>query len=160
MSKSKFRKQALGPFFWVFLLRKLPLAYIAGVKLKSMDDTGAETALKFRWINQNPFRSIYFAAMQMAAELATGLLLFQYMNKSTKFSMLLLTVNAHYHKKAVGKIIFQCTEGLSVDQYIQKMLQNPDGLKIELPVKAINETGDVVADFVFQWSCKPNKAQK
>ncbi|MFT5055727.1 MAG: hypothetical protein ACI80H_000431 [Pseudoalteromonas distincta] len=159
MSKQTFRKKATGSFFWLFLLQKLPLAFLAGVKLKEIDDNGSITTLRHRWINQNPFRSMYFAAMQMAAELSTGLLLFQYINKDTRFSMLLLNVRANYHKKAVGKITFSCEEGNRVDTYMKNMLANTAGETIELDVKATNESGDLVADFVFVWSCKSNKAQ-
>jgi hypothetical protein len=31
-------------------------------------------SVKHRWINQNPFNSMYFAVQAMAAELATGAL--------------------------------------------------------------------------------------
>ena len=159
MSKQAFRKKATGSFFWLFLLQKLPLAFLAGVKLKEIDDNGSITTLRHRWIKQNPFRSMYFAAMQMAAELSTGLLLFQYINRDTRFSMLLLNVRANYHKKAVGKITFSCEEGNRVDTYMKNMLANTAGETIELDVKATNESGDLVADFVFVWSCKSNKAQ-
>jgi hypothetical protein len=154
MSKKSFRKQALGPFFWIFLVKKLPLAYLAGVKLKQIDDQGSTTYLKFRWINQNPFRSIYFAAMQMAAELATGLLLFQYMSKDTRFSMLLLKVEANYYKKAVGGITFKCPEGQRVEDFIGTTLKTNEGDMINLAVSATNEKNVVVADFIFSWSCK------
>ncbi|MFT4877020.1 MAG: hypothetical protein ACI9AU_000084 [Bacteroidia bacterium] len=159
MSKQAFRKKATGSFFWLFLLQKLPLAFLAGVKLKKIDDNGSITTLWHRWINQNPFKSMYFAAMQMAAELSTGLLLFQYINRDTRFSMLLLNVRANYHKKAIGKITFSCEEGSRVDTFVKDMLANPAGETIELEVKAKNESGDLVADFVFVWSCKSNKAQ-
>ena len=102
---------------------------------------------------------MYFAAMQMAAELSTGLLLFQYINRDTRFSMLLLNVRANYHKKAIGNITFSCEEGSRVDTFVKDMLANPAGETIELEVKAKNESGDLVADFVFVWSCKSNKAQ-
>jgi hypothetical protein len=159
MSKQAFRKKATGSFFWLFLLQKLPLAFLARVKLKEIDDNGSITTLRHRWINQNPFRSMYFAAMQMAAELSTGLLLFQYINRDTRFSMLLLNVRASYHKKAIGNITFSCEEGSRVDNFVKDMLANPSGETIELEVKAKNESGDLVADFVFVWSCKSNKAQ-
>jgi hypothetical protein len=42
---------------------------------------------------------------------------------------------------------------------VKDMLANPAGETIELEVKAKNESGDLVADFVFVWSCKSNKAQ-
>ena len=149
-----FRQKVLGPYFWFFLLKKLPLAFFAGVKLINIDDQGSSTSLKFKWINQNPFHSMYFAAMQMAAELATGLLLFQYRSSATPFSMLLLRVEANYHKKAVGKIIFSCTEGHNVKTYITKLLSGNDGQVISMPVMAHNESGDIIADFIFSWSCK------
>lgn len=77
----------------------------------------------------------------------------------TRFSMLLLNVRANYHKKAIGKITFSCEEGSRVDNFVKDMLANPSGETIELEVKAKNESGDLVADFVFVWSCKSNKAQ-
>ena len=149
-----FRQKALGPYFWFFLLKKLPLAFFAGVKVINIDDQGSSTSLKFKWINQNPFHSIYFAAMQMAAELATGLLLFQYRSSATPFSMLLLRVEAEYHKKAVGKITFSCNEGNNVQSYINIIFSGNEGQVISMPVMAHNENGDLVADFIFSWSCK------
>lgn len=153
-----FRKRAIGPFFWLFLLTKLPLAFLAGVKMKKFNNEGTVTSLKYKWINQNPFRSMYFAAMQMAAELSTGLLLFQYLNKKTRFSMLLLSVEANYSKKAIGNITFSCLQGENVDLYISSMLSNAEGQSITLPVVAVNEDGDEVAEFKFTWSCRRSKA--
>lgn len=154
MSKHAFRKRALGPFFFVFLMSKLPLAFIAGVKLRSLDDKGSSTSLRYRWLNKNPFRSLYFAAMHMAAELSTGLLLFQHITKQNHFSMLLIETNAKYHKKAVGQILFTCMKGQQVDAFIDKMLKTENGATITLPVEATNENGELVAEFYYTWSCK------
>ena len=154
MSKISFRKQALGPFFILFLLRKLPLAFVAGVKLKELNDTGSTTSLKFRWVNKNPFNSIYFAAMHMAAELATGLLLFQYVDTKTRFSMLLIETKARFFKKAVGKITFSCANGEVVDTFIKEMILKQDGDSIVLPVDAFDEAGQKVAQFQYEWSCR------
>ncbi len=152
-----FRKRTTGPFFWLFLLTNLPLAFLAGVKMKKFDDKGTVTSLKYKWINKNPFRSMYFAAMQMAAELNTGLLLFQYLNKKTRFSMLLVSAEANYSKKAIGKITFSCLQGENVDLYISSMLSNAEVQSITLPVVAINEDGDEVAEFKFTSSCRRSK---
>ncbi len=154
MSHLEFRQRALGPFFWFFLLKKLPLAFFAGVRLIHLDDLGSITSLKFKWMNQNPFRSMYFAAMQMAAELATGLLLFQYRSSAKPFSMLLVRVEANYHKKAVGKITFTCTDGIHVKTFITKLFSTHEALLISMPVIAKDENEVAVADFIFSWSCK------
>ena len=154
MSIKAFRKKTSSPLFRLFLLRKLPLAFFAGVKIAKLDDQGSVTVLKYRWINQNPFRSTYFAAMQMSAELSTGLLLYQYQQSSFKFSMLLVRVEADYIKKAVGRVEYRCNSGLAVDSFIKELDQYSDGNKIEIPVIAYNESNEEVAKFRFTWSCK------
>jgi hypothetical protein len=54
----------------------LPSAFIVGVAC--VDEKQCVVSVKHRWINQNPFNSMYFAVQAMAAELATGaLVMFQ-----------------------------------------------------------------------------------
>lgn len=149
-----FRKKALTRSIRLFLLQKLPLAYIAGVKVTKFDEQGTETCVKFGWINQNPFRSIYFAAMHMAAELATGLLLFQYLDEETRFSMLLVKTNASFSKKACGKIRFECKQGEAAHSFITHVLNTSEGDSIDLPVISYNESNEEVARFNYTWSCR------
>ena len=149
-----FRRKSVGNSIRFFLLQKLPLAFLAGVRVKAFDEHGTTTQLRFQWINQNPFRSMYFAAMHMAAELATGLLLFQYMDKENRFSMLLVNTQASFTQKAVGTIKFRCSEGKNAEAFIQKVLSSNEGNLIELSVTAINEKGEEIASFKYTWSCK------
>jgi hypothetical protein len=156
----KFRKKAVSGSIRLFLFQKLPLAFLAGVKVKAFDEQGTTTTIRYRWINQNPFRSMYFAAMHMAAELATGLLLFQYMDKETRFSMLLINTQASFTQKAVGTISFQCLEGENTDAFIHKILSSEEGDTINLPVTAYNEKGEKIATFTYTWSCRSKTAPK
>ncbi len=57
-----------------FLMFKLPSAWLCGVRVEKIDANHCETRVKHRWINQNPFNSLYFAVQAMAAELSTGAL--------------------------------------------------------------------------------------
>ena len=50
-------------FFKLFLILKLPLAFLAGVKLKFLNDTQSTVQIKYNYLNKNPFKSIYFAAL-------------------------------------------------------------------------------------------------
>ena len=54
------------------LWAKLPLAAFAGLRVRKLDDSGAQVSLPAGWKTQNPFRSTYFAAQAMAAEMSTG----------------------------------------------------------------------------------------
>ncbi len=57
-----------------FLFFKLPSAWWSGVRLRSLDYEKAVVSVTHRWINQNPFRSMFWAVQGMAAELSTGAL--------------------------------------------------------------------------------------
>src|SRR3954464_8703330 len=60
------------PGIRAMLWAKLPLAAFAGLRVKRLDENGAEVTLPAGWKTQNPFRSTYFAAHPMAAEMSTG----------------------------------------------------------------------------------------
>lgn len=153
MTPQAFRKKVNSSLFKLFLLQQLPMAFLAGVKIETFTAEHCTTSIRFKWLNKNPFRSLYFAVLEMAAELSTGLQLFQYINSENKFSMLLVANQAQYHKKAIGKIRFVCEEGSRVNEFVEQMMQSDEGSVIELNVKAYSQE-ELVAEFSYTWSCK------
>ena len=92
-----------------FLLFKLPSAFFSGVRLKEITDEIATVTVKHRWINQNPFKSLYWATQGMASELATGVLVIQEIETSgERISMLVRSQKGTFTKKATGRIRFIC----------------------------------------------------
>jgi len=53
----------------LFLLKKLPAAYFCGARMRSLDSTQCEIKITLNWFNKNPFKSMFWAAQGMAAEL-------------------------------------------------------------------------------------------
>ena len=51
-----------------WMLFKLPAAWLTGVRISSISDTKCEVKVRFKWINQNPYRSMFWAVQGMAAE--------------------------------------------------------------------------------------------
>ncbi len=138
-----------------FLLFHLPSAWIAGVRVKEIDKKKAVVTAKHRWINQNPFRSMYFAVLAMGAELSTGILVMKKIQESGKnISMLVTHTEADFTKKARGKIRFVCEEGNLIDEKIQKTIETGEGITFDLHSIAYDEEGDEVCRFSFQWSLK------
>ena len=83
----------------LFLMFKLPSAWFCGVRLKSIDENSSLVKVKHRWINQNPFKSLYFAVQNMAAELSTGVLVMQAIQSQNKpVSMLVIKLNLNFLK--------------------------------------------------------------
>jgi len=139
----------------IFLLFKLPAAYFCGVRTKSLSDTTCVVSVKHRWINQNPFNSMFWAVQGMAAELTTGALVMSKVKSSGKaMSMLVTSNNATYSKKATGRIQFTCNQGKAIDDLISKAIETGEGQSIVLNSKGINSEGMQVSDFNFEWSIK------
>ncbi|MFN7013539.1 MAG: DUF4442 domain-containing protein [Bacteroidia bacterium] len=139
----------------VFLINKLPLAFLAGVNLESANADKAIASIKFKWINQNPFRSIYFAALSMAAELSTGVLAMMHLyGRKPALSMLVVANTAEFYKKATGKINFTCNEGIKLKKAIENSIQSLEPQSITVSSIGIDEKGDEVAKFTFTWSFK------
>jgi hypothetical protein len=138
-----------------FLIFKLPSAYLCGVRLKELDDSKTIVTVTHRWINQNPFNSMYFAVQSMAAELTTGALVIKKIKESGKqISMLVTNHHGTFTKKAVGKIIFTCADGHLLDEALSRTIETGEGQTILMKSVGINEKGEQVSAYEFEWSVK------
>ncbi|MGB3608719.1 DUF4442 domain-containing protein [Psychroserpens sp.] len=138
-----------------FLLFKLPAAYFCGVRATSLNDTTCVVTVKHKWINQNPFNSMFWAVQGMAAELTTGALMMAKIKASgKKISMLVAHNNASFTKKATGRVTFMCDQGEHIDDAIKKAIATGEGQTITLNSKGINAEGLQVSEFNFEWSLK------
>ncbi len=138
-----------------FLLFKLPSAYFTGVRVKSISETTCITTVKHRWINQNPFKSIFWAVQGMAAELSTGAMVMAKIKENNKnISMLVANNRATFTKKAKGRILFTCTDGALINDAIDKTISTGKGQTIWMKSEGKDAAGDVVSTFEFEWTLK------
>lgn len=138
-----------------FMFFKLPLGWWSGMRVLSITDTTAIVKIKHKWMNQNPFKSMFWAAQGMAAEMSTAVLVMQEIEKSKrKISMLVAHQEGDFFKKATGKIVFSCSGGKQIKEAIEKSIQTGEGQVITLISEGENEDGVVVSNFQFQWSIK------
>lgn len=141
--------------FAFFKLIKLPAAFIAGLKVGYIDEAQTVILVKHGWLNQNPFKSMYFAVQAMAAEMSTGLFpVGQTYKRTPAVSMLVVGLEARFVKKATGLISFTCNDGLKVAQLIDEAIATKEGKTIVCTSIGTNEHGEVVAEFHITWSFK------
>ena len=134
---------------------KLPAAYLCGVRTKHIDNEKCIVGVKFKWINQNPFKSMFWAVQGMAAEFSSGALMITKIQESGKrVSMLVTSNNATFTKKAIGKIRFTCNDGKAIDEVLKKAIETGEGQTLWMQSVGINEEGIVVSTFNFEWSVK------
>lgn len=138
-----------------FLFFKLPSAFICGVRVKTINETTCLATVKHRWINQNPFNSMYFAVQAMAAELTTGALVMLHIRESgKKISMLVANNKSNFTKKATGRITFTCNNGNLIKDAIQKTIETGEGQTFWMKSIGINEKGEQVSELDFEWSIR------
>lgn len=139
--------------FWFAMLFKLPSAIFWRLRIKELDMHQCVVTIPYFWRSQNPFKSIYFAAMAGAAELSTGALCQLTLAGKGKFSMLVVDFKAEYHKKANQKISFLCNQGHELKLLVQGLQPGETG-SLTMVSTGTNPQGDVVAKFYVTWSFK------
>ncbi|MFD2201393.1 PaaI family thioesterase [Shivajiella indica] len=151
---AQYQKRMSNPFiFWWAMLFKLPSVIFWRIRIKSISEEKCEVTIPYSWRSQNPFKSIYFAALAGAAELSTGALCQLSMAGRGKFSMLVVDFRAEYHKKANGKITFACNQGRELTELIHN-LETEQTAKLTLVSTGTNPQGEIVAKFYVTWSFK------
>lgn len=138
-----------------FTMFKLPSAYFCGVRTHYIDAIKCVVKVKYRWINQNPFNSMFWAVQGMAAEFSTGALMMTKIKESgKKVSMLVTSNSATFSKKATGRITFTCNNGNLIDEALSKAIETGEGQTISMKSVGVNEEGIEVSTFIFEWSIK------
>ena len=139
----------------LFMLFKLPLAYLSGVRVQTLSEEQATVKITHKWMNQNPFKSMFWAAQGMAAEMSTGILVMKAIEDSKENTSMLVThQEANFYKKATGKILFTCKGGDKIRKAIKMSKQSKEGQVVQLIAEGKNEDGVVVSKFNFEWSLK------
>lgn len=155
-NSAKFIQQMTHPIkSRMFLFLKLPAAYFSGVRIKSISDERCEVTVPYKWFSQNPFRSTYFACLAMAGEMSTGILcLMQIFERNPSVSMLVVSLEANYFKKAVNVTTFTCEDGKAIERLIDETIATGEAKSFRAKSVGKNEAGEIVAEFFITWSFK------
>lgn len=139
--------------FWLAMLVKLPSAIFWRLRVRTLEMESCEVTIPYFWRSQNPFKSIYFAALAGAAELSTGALCQLALAGKGSFSMLVVDFRAEYFKKANTKITFTCDQGTALFDLIDKMEKGATD-QLTMISTGKNTSGETVAKFYITWSFK------
>jgi hypothetical protein len=150
------RKRMLSPFLMrLYFLAKLPLALVAGLRVRSLDTQSCSVTVPYGWRTTNPFRSTYFAAQAMAAELSTGALAMLATELAPwPVALLIVNLEAGFEKKATGVTTFTCEDGPKIFEAVAHTLETGEPATARAETIGRAPDGTVVARFAFTWSFK------
>ncbi|MGJ1312188.1 hypothetical protein ACS126_06180 [Sphingobacterium lactis] len=91
--------------FKQLLTSQIPIAWIAGVRLESFSDNEMQTSVELDFLNQNPFKSMFWAVEGMAAEFAGGMMMLSKIEQSGQnIATLVIKNEATFTKKAMQTV--------------------------------------------------------
>lgn len=145
--------------FRLFLLQKLPAAFFSGLKLKYVDEDKCIVIVPYKWFTKNPFHSVYFACLSMAAEMSTGILAMgNTYKRNPKISMLVINIEGKFYKKAVDSTGFICKDGQLIKQTIETTIASGQSQIIKALSSGFNKQNELIAEFWITWSFKEKKS--
>jgi Domain of unknown function (DUF4442) len=152
----RLRRQVLRPWsFWLFQWKTLPLAAAAGLRIRSLDEARCTVSLPGGWRTQNPFRSTYFGAQAMAAEMSTGApALVLVGGASASVAMLVREFRAVFVKKIVGPSVFTFDGVASLRAAIDRAAASGEAETFVARSVGTTADGTVGAEFEVTWSFK------
>ena len=150
------RRRLLRPWnFRLYLWARLPLAACAGLSLRRLDDTGCTVALPGGWRTQNPFRSMYFAAQAMAAEMSTGapaMMLAE--GASASVSMLVREVRGVFTRRIQGEAEFTFEDLAGMRETVDRAVATGESESFVARSVGRNRDGGAASEFEITWSFK------
>jgi len=152
----KLRSRLLNPLLLRgYLLAKVPLALIAGLKVRELTAERCVATIPYGWRTTNPFRSTYFAALSMAAEMSTGALAGVAAESApAPVAMLIVGMEASFTKKATALTAFTCEDGAKVAAAVAETLRTGEPAVARMETVGRSPDGTEVARFTFTWSFK------
>lgn len=160
MHNNAFLKLAKNPLqLRLFLLKMLPAALFAGVRVQHASATACAVSVPYKWFTRNPFGSTYFACLAMAAEMSTGILaMAQVFRRKPRVLLLVTAVESKYLKKATGKTTFVCNDGWLLEAAVAQAIQSKEAQTVRAAALGYNKDEELVAEFWITWSFKVKEA--
>jgi hypothetical protein len=150
------RRRLLRPWnFRLYLWARLPLAACAGLSLRRLDDAGCTVALPGGWRTQNPFRSMYFAAQSMAAEMSTGapaMMLAE--GAAASVSMLVREVRGVFTRRIVGEAEFTFEDLSGMQAIVDRAVATGESESYVARSVGRTRDGSPSSEFEITWSFK------
>ena len=136
-----------------FTATMMPLGAMAGLRIDHVDRDGCVTSLPGGWRTQNPFKSMFWAAQGMAAEMATGVpALVGVREAPVPVRMILAGCEGQFVRMCKTRARFVFERADLVWEALETTLATGESVECPLPVVGYDAHGEEVSRWRFTWS--------
>ncbi len=145
--------------FKIVMLFQVPLDFIAGIRVREINEESCKVSVPFRWLNKNPFKSTFWAVLGMAAEMSTGALVKMYTYKlDPSVAIIVGDCSGEFIAKAKDLTTFVCNDGKRVAETVEKAIKTGEPQEVLCKAVGYSKAGEEVARFTFTWKMKRREA--
>ncbi len=143
----------------LYMFFKLPMGFLAGLRVREIDQKKTVVSVPFKRRNKNPFKSIYFAVQSMAAELSTASsCLLAVEGQSPSIAFIIVDLKASFSKKATSRVFFTCEHNQKAFDAVAQCIKTEEASNATFETIGRMKDGTEVARFEFTWSFKQRSA--
>ncbi|PVZ64317.1 YiiD C-terminal domain-containing protein [Pelagibaculum spongiae] len=157
MSLKQLKNKILSWGVSLGIRQQIPLLSKISPCLESYDDHKLVVKVPLKKLTANPYKSMYFGALSMGAEMAAGLPVMLYMRKKKiKVSMVMRDVQGEFIKAARADVHFCCAEVAALNHLVDLAIETGKRQQLVALVEARCPSLDseLVAKFAFTVSVK------
>ena len=145
-------------FIRYFGLSKVPLIFYCRPSVIKLTEETTVIKIPFKRRNKNHFKSMYFGALAVGADVAGGILAMDLIRKSGRdISLIFKDFKAEFLKRPEGNTHFTCNDGQAVKNLIDVATNSGERVNMTLKITAtVPEISgnEPVAEFVLTLSLK------
>jgi hypothetical protein len=159
-AQKKLIKKVTSPFYMrLFMLFQLPMGLIAGLRIRTLNDQITTVSVPFKYLNKNPFKSIYFAVQSMAAEMSTATAcLLAVEGHTPTVAFIIVDLKANFIKKATSRVYFTCEDNQRAFDAVNACIASGEAAEATFKTVGKMADGTVVSEFEFTWSFKQRRS--
>lgn len=134
---------------------KIPLIGYVRPKLIEINDDNVKVRIRLRRKTKNHLNSMYFGALAVGADIASGIHVFYFSEiEGKKISFSFKGMKADFLKRAETDVTFESSEGQIIKSAIQESSETGERVNKTIRVNAIDLNNEVVATFEMIASLK------
>ncbi len=141
-----------------FAFLKIPLIFWVRPKVLELSETTTRVLIPLNFRTKNHLGSMYFGVLATGADCAGGLsAMKQIMESGKNVSLAFKSFHADFLKRPEDDVVFTCTQGLEIKEFVQKVLASEERLHMPVRITATcpNKFGsEPMAEFTLELSLK------
>lgn len=141
--------------FKLLIFFQVPLNFLVGMRIKEINMKTCRVSVPFKWLNKNPFKSIFWAVLGMAAEMSCGALVVMYTHRlKPSVSIIIGHCSAEFVSKATSLTTFVCNDGERIAETVKMAMETKEPQEVLCQSTGYSGQGEEVARFSFIWKMK------